>query len=135
MYGADSASCRDAGAIWAINTGRSVDLLEKGLTESALADSSGFHSHNRTRRFSSGTKRRKMGAVSAIGISDARAIMPTCFRLLVPSWPNSWISLLNRTKARLIYNSRALKGSPPKARKEMDRITISFGRRARVTRS
>src|SRR5246500_5880577 len=27
---------QDAGAIWAINTGRSVDLLETGLAESAL---------------------------------------------------------------------------------------------------
>ena len=27
---------QDAGAIWAINTGRSVDLLEKGLAEFAL---------------------------------------------------------------------------------------------------
>ena len=27
---------QDAGAIWAINTGRSVDLLESGLTDFAL---------------------------------------------------------------------------------------------------
>src|SRR6266508_5118605 len=27
---------QDAGAIWAINTGRSVDLLEKGIAEFAL---------------------------------------------------------------------------------------------------
>ena len=33
---APARELQDAGAIWAINTGRSVDLLEKGLAEFAL---------------------------------------------------------------------------------------------------
>src|SRR5258708_20816854 len=33
---------QDAGAIWAVNTGRSVDLLEKGMAEFALPIRPGF---------------------------------------------------------------------------------------------
>src|SRR6266550_978264 len=70
------------------------------------------------------------GNRSAIGTSDARAIMPTCFR------PGSVLAefvdfATNQTKARLIYNSEGLEGLAAESEEELDRIT-DFIRQARA---
>ena len=54
---------QDAGAIWAINTGRSVDLLEKGLAEFALPIRPDFILTTERDVFRPGAKRREMGTV------------------------------------------------------------------------
>ena len=54
---------QDAGAIWAINTGRSVDLLEKGLAEFALPIRPDFILTTERDVFRPGQERREMGTV------------------------------------------------------------------------
>ena len=82
---------QDAGAIWAINTGRSVDLLESGLADFSFPIRPDFILTTERDVFRPGQNGGNWEPL-AIGTTDARAIMPTCFLLLVRSWLNSWIS-------------------------------------------
>jgi Predicted hydrolases of the HAD superfamily len=72
---------QDTGAIWAINTGRSVDLLEKGLAEFALPIRPDFILTTERDVFRPGQTAGN-GNRSAIGTSDARG---SC-RLVFVCW-------------------------------------------------
>ena len=72
---------QDSGAIWAINTGRSVDLLEKGLTEFALPIRPDFILTTK-RTFFVQCKTAKNGNRSAIGT----AMRARSCRLIFVCW-------------------------------------------------
>ena len=80
---------QDAGAVWAINTGRSVDLLETGLAEFALPIRPDFILTTERDVFRPAAEWRELGSRSVNGTSVARAITPNCFPLLNPCSLNS----------------------------------------------
>ena len=80
-----------AGAIWAINTGRSVDLLESGFLISHFRSAQTSSSQPSAMFFARG-KMETNGSHLGIGTSGAREITPNCFLRLTRSLPKSWIS-------------------------------------------
>ena len=63
---------QEGGAIWAINTGRSVDLLESGLADFSFPIRPDFILTNEARRFSSRAKWKQMGSVRRLERDAAR---------------------------------------------------------------
>src|SRR6516165_5786837 len=100
---------QDAGAIWAINTGRSVDLLEKGLAEFALPIRPGQN----------GEKWEPFGDWNQRCARDHADLFSSAGSVLA-----EFVDFVkNQTKARLICNSEGLEGLAAESEEEMDRIT------------
>ena len=121
---------QDAGAVWAINTGRSVDLLEKGLAEFALPIRPDFILTTERDVFRPGTNGENW---EAFGDWNHR-----CARDHADLFSSAGSVLAefvdfatHQTKARLIYNSEGLEGLAAESEEEMDRIT-EFIRQART---
>src|SRR5436853_1217036 len=76
------------GAVWSINTGRSVDLLESGLTDFEFPVRPDFILTTNAKFSARGTTA-KNGNRSAIGTSAAPVTTPSCFRPPNQSWPKS----------------------------------------------
>src|SRR5215831_698871 len=121
---------QEAGAIWAINTGRSVDLLEKGLAEFALPIRPDFILTTERDVFRPGQNGEKWEAFGDWNQRCARdhADLFSSAGSVLSEFVNF---VTNQTKARLIYNSEGLEGLAAESEKEMDRIA-DFIRQARA---
>ena len=121
---------QDAGAIWAINTGRSVDLLEKGLAEFALPIRPDFiltTERDVFRPGQNGGKWEPFGDWNERCARDHADLFSSAGSVLA-----EFVDFAtNQTKARLIYNSEGLEGLAAESEEEMDRIT-NFIRQARA---
>ena len=120
---------QDAGALWAINTGRSVDLLESGLADFAFLFRPDFILTTERDSFVP-AEMATNGKRSAIGTSAARAIMPSLFSS-AQSVLAEVIDFVNqKTKARLIYDSDRLEGLARKMKKKWNTLPNSSTKRA-----
>jgi len=119
-----------AGAIWAINTGRSVDLLETGLAEFALPIRPDFILTTERDVFRPGRNGEKWEPFGEWNKRCARdhADLFLSARSVLAELVDF---VTNQTKARLIYNSEGLEGLVAESEKEVDRIT-DFIRQARA---
>src|SRR6266704_4376267 len=113
---------QDAGAIWAINTGRSVDLLESGLADFSFPIRPDFILTNERDVFRPGHDRNKW---EAFGDWNER-----CAREHADLFSSSQsvlaevVDFVNqKTKARMIYHSEGLEGLIAADDEEMNRIT------------
>ncbi len=113
---------QDAGAIWTINTGRSVDLLESGLTDYSFPIRPDFILTNERDVFRPGQNGDKW---EAFGDWNER-----CAREHAEIFSSSQSVLAEvvdfvtqKTKARLIYHSEGVEGLVATDDEEMDRIT------------
>ena len=113
---------QDAGAIWAINTGRSVDLLEKGLAEFALPIRPDFiltTERDVFRPGQNGEKWEPFGDWNQRCARDHADLFSSAGSVLA-----EFVDFAtNQTKARLIYNSEGLEGLAAESEEEMDHIT------------
>jgi HAD superfamily hydrolase (TIGR01484 family) len=119
-----------AGAIWAINTGRSVDLLETGLAEFALPIRPDFILTTERDVFRPGRNGEKWEPFGDWNQRCARdhADLFLSARSVLAELVDF---VTNQTKARLIYNSDGLEGLVAESEEEVDRIT-DFIRQARA---
>jgi len=121
---------QDAGAIWAINTGRSVDLLEKGLAEFALPIRPDFiltTERDVFRPAQNGEKWEPFGDWNQRCARDHADLFSSADSVLA-----EFVDFAtNQTKARLLYNSEGLEGLAAENEEEMDRIA-DFIRQARA---
>src|SRR5262245_20173403 len=96
-----------AGAIWAINTGRSFDLLEKGITEFAVPVRPDFiitTERDVFRRGQNGEKWEPYGDWNERCARDHAALFSSAGSVLA-----EFVDFAtNKTKARLIYSSQGL---------------------------
>ena len=113
---------QDAGAFWAINTGRSVDLLETGLAEFALPIRPDFILTTERDVFRPGRNGEKWEPFGDWNERCARdhADLFSSARSVLAEFVDF---VTNQTKARLIYNSTKLEGLAAESEEEMDRIT------------
>ena len=121
---------QNAGAIWAINTGRSVDLLETGLVEFAFPIRPDFILTMEREVFRPGRNGEKWEAFGDWNERCARD------HTELFSSANSVLAefvdfATQKTRARLIYNSDGLEGLAAENEEEMDRLT-DFIRQARA---
>src|SRR6516225_9575736 len=100
---------QDAGAVWAINTGRSVDLLETGLAEFALPIRPDFILTTERDVFRPGQDGEKWEPFGDWNERCARdhADLFSSARSLLAEFVDF---VTNQTKARLIYNSERFEG-------------------------
>src|SRR5436853_2362000 len=121
---------QDAGTVWAINTGRSVDLLETGLAEFALPIRPDFILTTERDVFRPGRNGEKWEPFGDWNQRCARdhADLFLSARSVLAEFVDF---VTNQTKARLIYNSEGLEGLVAESEKEVDRIT-DFIRQARA---
>src|SRR5213596_3149131 len=121
---------QDAGAIWAINTGRSVDLLETGLAEFGLPIRPDFiltTERDVFRPGRNGEKWEPFGDWNERCARDHAELFSSAQSVLAEV-----IEFVNRnTKARLIYDTQRLEGFVAENDEEMERITM-FIERARA---
>src|SRR5215510_7591018 len=119
-----------AGAIWAINTGRSVDLLQTGLAEFALPIRPDFILTTERDIFRPGRNGEKWEPFGDWNQRCARdhADLFLSARSVLAEFVHF---ATNKTKAGLIYNSEGLEGLAAESEEEMDRIT-DFIRQARA---
>ena len=113
---------RDAGAIWAINTGRSVDLLESGLADFAFPIHPDFiltTERDVFRRGPDGDKWEPFGDWNERCARDHAEL----FSSAEPVMAEFVDFISQKTKARLIYNSEGLEGLVAENDEEMKRIT------------
>src|SRR5437773_8585770 len=113
---------RDAGAIWAINTGRSVDLLESGLADFAFPIHPDFiltTERDVFRRGRDGDKWEPFGDWNERCARDHAEL----FSSAEPVMAEFVDFISQKTKARLIYNSEGLEGLVAENDEEMKRIT------------
>lgn len=119
-----------AGAVWAINSGRSVDLLETGLAEFGLPISPDFILTTERHVFRparNGEKWEPFGDWNERCARDHAELFLSADSVLA-----GFVDFAtNQTKARLIYNSEGLEGLVAESEEEMDRIT-RFIRQARA---
>src|SRR5436305_4242116 len=119
-----------AGAIWAINTGRSVDLLEKGLAEFALPIRPDFiltTERDVFRPGPNGEKWEPFGDWNQRCARDHAELFSSAGSVLA-----EFVDFATqKTRARLIYNSDGLEGLAAENEEEMDRLT-DFIRQARA---
>ena len=113
---------QDAGAVWAINTGRSVDLLETGLAEFALPIRPDFILTTERDVFRPGRNGEKWEPFGEWNERCARD-HSELFSAAEPVLAEFVNFATNETKARLIYNSQTLEGVAAESEDEMDRIT------------
>ena len=110
------------GAIWAINTGRSVDLLESGLTDFAFPFRPDFiltSERDVFRPGSNGQKWEAFGEWNSRCARDHAELFSSAQSVLseVIDFVN------NKTKARLIYETEGPTGLIAASEEEMDRVT------------
>jgi HAD superfamily hydrolase (TIGR01484 family) len=113
---------QDGGAIWAINTGRSVDLLETGLVEFALPIRPNFILTTERDVFRPGRNGDRWEPFGEWNERCARD-HAELFSSAEPVLAEFVDFATNQTKARLIYNSGGLEGLAADSEEEMDRIT------------
>jgi HAD superfamily hydrolase (TIGR01484 family) len=113
---------RDAGAIWAINTGRSVDLLESGLADFAFPVRPDFiltTERDVFRPGRNGDKWEPFGDWNERCARDHAELFSSAESVIA-----EFVDFVTqKTKARLIYNSEGLEGLVAENDKEMERIT------------
>ena len=113
---------RDAGAIWAINTGRSVDLLESGLADFAFPIHPDFiltTERDVFRRGRDGDKWEPFGDWNERCARDHAELFSSAELVMA-----EFVDFISqKTKARLIYNSEGLEGLVAENDEEMKRIT------------
>jgi len=123
------ASCMDligdlqaAGAIWAINTGRSVDLLESGLTDFSFPFRPDFiltSERDVFRPGSNGTKWEAFGDWNERCARDHAELFTSASSVLAEV-----VDFVNqKTKARIIYEPEGPAGLIAASEEEMDRVT------------
>jgi hydroxymethylpyrimidine pyrophosphatase-like HAD family hydrolase len=121
---------QDAGAIWAINTGRSVDLLERGLAEFAVPIRPDFiltTERDVFRPGRNGENWEPFGDWNRRCARDHADLFSSAGSVLA-----EFVDFVSdRTKARLIYNYEGLEGLAAESDEEMDLIT-DFIRQARA---
>src|SRR5262249_46494854 len=121
---------QNAGAIWAINTGRSVDLLETGLAEFGVPVRPDFILNTERNVFRPGRNAEKwepFGDCNERCECDHGELFSSADSILT-----EFVDFAaNQTRARLIYNSEGLEGLVAESEEEMDRIT-DFILRARA---
>ena len=113
---------QNAGATWAINTGRSVDLLETGLAEFALPIRPDFiltTERDVFRPGQNGNQWEAFGNWNERCARDHAELFSSADSVLA-----EFVDFAtNQTKARLIYNSEGLEGLAAENEEEMDLIT------------
>jgi HAD superfamily hydrolase (TIGR01484 family) len=124
---------QNAGAIWAINTGRSVDLLESGLADFALPIRPDFiltTERDVFRPGQNGDEWEPFGDWNERCARDHAELFSSAHSVLAEV-----VDFVTRkTKARLIYNSEGLEGLVAENDQEVERIT-KFIERARAGHS
>src|SRR5437763_5463358 len=112
---------QDVGAIWAINTGRSVDLLESGLTNFEFQIRPDFiltTERDVFRRGGNGDKWEPFGDWNDRCARDHAELFSSAQSILAEV-----VDFVTRkTKAQLIYHSQELEGLRAESDQEMDRI-------------
>jgi HAD superfamily hydrolase (TIGR01484 family) len=121
---------QDAGAVWAINTGRSVDLLESGLADFAFPIRPDFILTTERDVFRRGQNGDKWEAFGDWNERCARN-HAELFSSAEPVIAEFVDFVKEKTKARLLYNSEGLEGLVAANDEEMDSIT-EFIKRART---
>ena len=113
---------QDAGAIWAINTGRSVDLLESGLSDFSFPIRPDFiltEERDVFRPGQNGDKWEAFGDWNERCARDHRELFTSASSVLAEV-----IDFVNkRTKARLLYNENHPEGLIANSEEEMNRVT------------
>ncbi len=121
---------QDSGASWAINTGRSVDLLETGLAEFALPIRPDFiltTERDVFRPGRNGDNWEPFGEWNDRCARDHAELFVSANSVLA-----EFVDFAtNETRARLIYNFAGLEGLAAESEEEMERIT-DFIRQARA---
>src|SRR5438094_4742638 len=113
---------QNAGAIWAINTGRSVDLLESGLADFAFPVRPDFiltTERDVFRPGQNGDKWEPFGDWNERCARDHAELFSSADSVLAEVVD----FVTEQTKARLIYNSEGLEGLVAENDEEMARIT------------
>jgi len=113
---------QNAGALWAINTGRSVDLLESGLVDFAFPFRPDFiltTERNVFRPGQNGDKWEPFGDWNERCARDHTELFSSADSVLAQVVD----FVMEHTKARLIYNSEGLEGLVAENDEEMARIT------------
>src|SRR5256714_6590227 len=113
---------QNAGAVWAINTGRSVDLLESGLTDFAFPIRPDFILTTERDVFRPGQNGDKWEPFGDWNERCARD-HAELFSSVEPVIAEFVDFVTQETKARLIYNSDGLEGLVAENDEEMERIT------------
>ena len=120
---------QNQGAIWAINTGRSVDLLESGLTDFEVPIRPDFiltSERDVFRPGSNGGKWEPFGDWNARCARDHAELFSSAKSILAEV-----VDFVNqKTKAQLLYHSEGLEGLRAENEKEMNRI-VEFIERSR----
>jgi len=117
------------GAVWAINTGRSVDLLESGLTDLEFPIRPDFILTTEREVFRPGTNGEKwepFGDWNARCARDHAELFSSAQSILTEVVD----FVTQKTKAQLIYHSEGLEGLRAASEEEMDRI-VKFIEQAR----
>jgi HAD superfamily hydrolase (TIGR01484 family) len=113
---------QDAGAIWAINTGRSVDLLESGLTDFSFPIRPDFILTNERDVFrpgQDGNKWEAFGDWNERCAREHRELFSSASSVLAEV-----IDFVNqRTRARVLYNEELPEGLIANSEEEMDLVT------------
>src|SRR5437764_7385061 len=120
---------RDAGAIWAINTGRSVDLLESGLADFAFPIHPDFiltTERDVFRRGRDGDKWEPFGDWNERCARDHAELFSSAQSTLAEVVD----FVTQKTRAQLLYHTEGLEGLRAENEAEMDRI-VEFIERAR----
>ena len=119
---------QEAGAIWAINTGRSVDLLESGLANFEFQIRPDFiltTERDVFRRGGNGDKWEPFGDWNDRCARDHAELFSSAQSILAEVVD----FVTQKTKAQLIYHSQGLEGLRAESDQEMDRI-VEFIERA-----
>ncbi|HEY6071494.1 MAG TPA: HAD-IIB family hydrolase [Chthoniobacterales bacterium] len=120
---------QDQGAVWAINTGRSVDLLESGLTDFEFPIRPDFILTSERDVFkpgSNGEKWEPFGEWNARCARDHAELFSSSQSVLTEVVD----FVTQKTKAQLLYHSEGLEGLRAENEEEMDHI-VKFIERAR----
>src|SRR5207249_3318326 len=112
---------QDGGTMWAINTGRSVDLLESGLADFSFPMRPDFILTSERHVFrpgANGEKWEAFGDWNARGDREHKELFQSAQPVLAEI-----VDFVNqKTKGRLIYQSDGLEGLIASSDEEMDRI-------------
>ncbi len=129
MHGVDPQFARRR-RVWAINTGRSVDLLESGLADFAVPIRPDFILTSERDIFQPGTNGEKwepLGDWNKRVAQDHAELFTSAHSILAEVVD----FVTQKTKARLIYHSEGLEGLVAASDAELDRI-VEFIDRARA---
>jgi HAD superfamily hydrolase (TIGR01484 family) len=121
------------GVVWAINTGRSVDLLESGLTDFEFPIRPDFILTTEREVFRPGTNGEKwepFGDWNARCARDHAELFSSAQSILAEVVD----FVTHKTKAQLLYHSEGLEGLRAEDEEEMDRI-VEFIEKARGDRT